>query len=79
MACSIRSTTFYRNTSITDWVDDIGPIGGINIGQIASFYDYNFASDSDFNTKLFEFYAKNGIITLRNPVDLSLEPSVEES
>ena len=70
---------FYRNTSITDWVDDIGPIGGINIGQIASFYNYNFASDSDFNTKLFEFYAKNGIITLRNPVDLSLEPSVEES
>jgi hypothetical protein len=66
---------FYRNPDPTAIrIGNMGPIGSPNSGEVVS-YGVPFVSNSNFTTSIFKYYFDNGIITLRNPSDLSIDPS----
>jgi hypothetical protein len=78
---------FYRNPDVNkaNWIDNLGPAGSPNKGEVIT-YDNDlfkthskFVSSSDFNTKLFSYYANNGILTIRNPTDLLSEPDANNA
>jgi hypothetical protein len=67
---------FYRNPNPdkSTWIDGLGPRGGPNLGEVVTYYNAKFVSDAIFNQTLFQYYSENGILTLRDPTDLSKNP-----